>query len=80
MIEINLTRVNLLGAVFLSSILALFLGGENLLKIISWIFLWQLITVTNDIWYVDLYFSFLLFCVAQLIFIKFKRLIYKCEI
>ncbi len=80
MLEINLTLGNLLGAVFLSSIFALFLGGENLLKIISWIFLWKLITVTNDIWYVDLYFSILLFFVSQLIFIKFKRLIYKCEI
>lgn len=80
MLEINLTLGHLLGAVFLSSILALFFSGENLLKIISWIFLWKLITVTNDIWYVDLYFSILLFCVAQLIFIKFNRLIYKCEI
>ena len=65
--EFNLTVGHMAGSFTLSYILSMFLHGKLLLRAIAWVFLWQLLTPTNDVWYEDLMMCFMLFSVLELI-------------
>ena len=70
--EFNMTLEHMAGAVGLSGLLAMFLQGWLLIRAIVWIFMWQLLTPTNDILWLDLLSCFVLFSALETIncFIK----------
>lgn len=72
MMELNLTLEHMAGAVGLSGLLAIVLQGWILIRAIVWVFMWQLLTPTNDILWLDLLSCFALFAALETInfFIK----------
>lgn len=65
--ELNLTIGHIGSAIFMAYMLSMFLQGALLLRAIAWVFLWQLLTPTNDVWYQDLLMCFGLFLAVELI-------------
>ena len=70
--ELNLTLEHIFGAVVLSFLLAMFLHGWLLIRAIVWVFMWQILTPTNDILWLDFLSCFGLFFILEMInfFIK----------
>ena len=63
--EFNLTLEHMAGAVFLSAVLCRFLQGWLLIRSITWVFLWQLLTPTNESWFLDTTMCFALFALVE---------------
>lgn len=75
MMEFNFTLEHMGGAVALSGLLAMVLQGWLLIRAIAWVFMWQLLTPTNDIFWIDFISCFALFSLLEKInyFLKSTR-------
>ena len=63
--EFNLTLEHMAGAVALSAVLCRFLQSWMLIRSISWVFLWQLLTPTNESFLLDIAACFILFSLVE---------------
>lgn len=69
--ELNLTLDHLYGAVIMIFMLMPFFKGYRLLRVVTWVCLWQLLTPVRDA-YIDLPLFIGGFIIAEIIYLKYS--------